>query len=170
MGVTTNTLTYITTVSDTNGRRLRTETFNVNGNASIKAAVPLSSTSYTSADSLYTGVTTSLGNAVENGDFTIQLQTVSILLDATSTASAVATFVSYSQPLIVNTPSSGQSNSLSTGILAAIVICATIGFALLCAGIYYVLFSFAMEGSSGSDGVTQPRMFGRRKDDLEIFL
>jgi hypothetical protein len=128
MGIPASTVTYVNTflvVIDTDRRRL-------SGTSTVTAVtevnVPLSTTTYTDATSLYDALTTALTNSVDSGQFTAQLVSISNIFGATQTANATVLDAS-SSPLVVENLNSGGSNKnsdLKDGFIALIAICGAV--------------------------------------------
>jgi hypothetical protein len=91
--------------------------------------VPLSTTTYTDASALYGALTTALFDAVDSGQFTTQLESISVLFGATQTANATVLTAS-SSPLVVeglnNSSGSDDDAMIKDGFIALIVICGVI--------------------------------------------
>ncbi|RYG60414.1 hypothetical protein EON64_19305 [archaeon] len=142
------------------------------GLAIVDASVPLDSTGYTDANTFYTAASTSLSTSVTTGVFTTYLNTVSMVYGATDMLNADATDVEVSDYTVEDEPQGGgDDDELSDGAVAGIVIGTIVGFAFVCAAVYYVLFFFVTEGSS-SVGVASAGTSGSRRTtrDVEIAL
>lgn len=141
MGVSQDTLTYLTTVP---ARRRLMDTMAVeiqavDGIAIVQAVIPLASTNYTSTDQLYSSVTTNLATAISSGAYNTFLVAASLANNASNTASANCTGAVSSEPIVTFPPSS-SSKGLTDGEIAGIVIGTVFGFALICLAVYYLLF------------------------------
>jgi Tfp pilus assembly major pilin PilA len=177
MQVDQSTLTYVTT--NAASRRLTAwRTSDVNGIAVVNAAIPLSSTTYTSTTDLYNGVNANLQTAITTTAYTGYLQTYSTTNGATATANADGTAASSSPAVVVNPPSNNDDDSLNDGQIAGIVIGTIFGFALICALVYYVVFkdggsaTFPSLPSVGSFRSNSNTGAGsrQRREDVEIAL
>jgi len=136
--VTENTISYKKGISTVQNRRnLRSITLFTTSYtiiATTQANVPLSSTAYTDPILLYNSMTSSLTNTVNSGDFTKQLQKMSILFNATQTAKANVTHVSNSA-LTVNDIIYVSPVSIEGVSAVSVILMTTIIFIIIC-GIY----------------------------------
>ncbi len=137
--VTENTITYkkgITTVQKRRNLRSITTLFTTSYTiiATTQANVPLSSTRITDPILLYNSMTSSLTNTVNSGDFTKQLQKMSIVFNATQIAKANVTYVSNSA-LTVNDIIYVSPVSIEGVSAVSVILMTTIIFIIIC-GIY----------------------------------
>jgi hypothetical protein len=136
--VTENTITYKKGISTVQNRRnLRSITLFTTSYtiiATTQANVPLSSTRFTDPILLYNSMTSSIIKKVNSGDFTKQLQKMSILFNATQTAKANVTYVSNSA-LTVNDIIYVSPVSIEGVSAVSVILMTTIIFIIIC-GIY----------------------------------
>lgn len=110
-----------------------------------EVSIALYSTSFTDAQELYAALVASLFKAVKTGAYTQTLQSTSLTVGATETASANVTSM-FASPMTLSGTSSGSSGSNNSNdalIAALIVITATLGFLLLVAVIVLVKCHFS---------------------------
>jgi len=177
MGVSVNTLTFLSSTATAENRRTLQETASRRGLRSsgislfttswtvlalTQLNIPLDTTEYTDVTALYSALTTQLSAAVNSGSFTEQLQIIALLLQADALQVVNVDTVEYS-PASVNTftPSSGSDDDLSDGAIAGIVIGCVVGAALIAAALYY--FCFLREGASKHEAF-------QSNSDVEISL
>jgi hypothetical protein len=133
-----NTITYKKGISTVQKRRnLRSITLFTTSYtiiATTQANVPLSSTRFTDPILLYNSMTSSIIKKVNSGDFTKQLQKMSILFNATQTAKANVTHVSNSA-LTVNDIIYVSPVSIEGVSAVSVILMTTIIFIIIC-GIY----------------------------------
>ncbi len=136
--VTENTITYKKGISTVQNRRnLRSITLFTTSYtiiATTQANVPLSSTAYTDPILLYNSMTSSIIKKVNSGDFTKQLQKMSIVFNATQIAKANVTYVSNSA-LTVNDIIYVSPVSIEGVSVVSVILMTTIIFIIIC-GIY----------------------------------
>jgi len=111
---------------------------------STKASIPLSSTTYTDANELYSAATSSLSSAVTSGAYTKTLQAAAASSGAQLVTSAIAASVDSSAVEVTYPPDSSSSSSssqvLSAGAIAGIVIGTVVGVVLIALVVLYFAF------------------------------
>jgi hypothetical protein len=134
------------TVSSTTRRHLLRTNSNVdllNSQPSIQITYSVTYTVYSDAsnkqatvDNVYASIVNQLDADILDNQFTSTLQAQAAVLGATSLANAVADIIStFTAPTII-TNSSNESNTLSGGAIAGIVLGIIFGLALIVGGVY----------------------------------
>ena len=150
MGIPVDTVTYVRDIvlSVQNQRRLRetslinlfSTTYTILSTTAV--TLPLATTSYKTADELYTSLTTILDTAVASGDFTTTLDQAAIINNATELTNAVVTEVSNSPISVDNDlqfPPTDENDDLQAKQIAGIIIGGLVVISLLLGGFYYLI-------------------------------
>lgn len=129
---------------------MNVETLDASAQTLVKTAVPLSTTSYTDANSLYTGLTDSLTTAVDDGSFTEMMTTAAASLGSTSLMNARATGVINSAFLVLTPPPDDDNgkgddgdDGVDAGVIAGSVIGSVAFVGLVGAGVYYYFYVYS---------------------------
>lgn len=148
MGISTNNVEFVTLIAVNNNNDRRLALYYLTGSYDATA---ITKTTYVvtsgNSDTVYETLTNALKTAVESGTFTQTLQTVSVALGATTMASANATGVTSSDPVIVY-PAGSSDSGLSAGQIAGIVIGVVIGALIIIAIIGYIISRSRVKVSS----------------------
>lgn len=113
--------------------------------ATTNTSLTLSSTSYGDVDEMYTGLTDKLKEAITSGAFSAVLQRNAILFDAPELNYAEGTGVIVNDPVTVDASPDSDSDELSAGAIAGIVIGA-VAFVLLLAALIFFCFCRTSSG------------------------